>query len=140
MDGHRPLRHRQFNDGRAHPHVERGADRADHGGPGFDIERALAIMGDIEGGFTLDDAHLPAVRREAHFGFAVAVEVQSGPVVQRDIAIFADAGLIAVDAAEGPHGNDGCDQEEQDRDGGGDHDVARQAALLLIADDCGKRG
>lgn len=135
MDRHRAVRHGQFGQRWPHPHVESRANGADQGGSHFHVERPFAVGCHLERGLALDDPHLAAMAGKADFHFAVAVEVDDRSVVQRDIANFAKRRLIAVDAAEGADGDDSGKDEEQDRDGGGDHDVARQAALLLFADD-----
>ena len=140
MDGDGAVGDGEFDDRGTHPHVEGGADRADDRRSCFDVERAFGVTGDIERGFALQDTHFAAIIGEADFGFAVAVEVQGRSIFQRDVADLADAGLETLHPAERADGDDGGDDEEHDRDGGGDHDVARQAALLFFADDLRQRG
>src|SRR3546814_16306815 len=107
MDGNGALRNRQFDQRRAQSHVEGGAHGADDGGPGLHVEGAGTVMSDVERGFALQDADLAAVIGEADFRGAVAVEMQSGAVVQRDVADLPYLRLLMVHAAAGADGADG---------------------------------
>ena len=94
----------------------------------------------VERGFALQYADAPAIVRKADLRFAATVEVQCGPVVQRDVAHLANGRLISVDTVEGANRNDGGHNEEQYGNARRDHDIARQASLFFFADNGFKRG
>ena len=112
MDAHLAMRDGQLHQRWPHPNVEGGADGPDHRGARLDVEGAGGIMADFERCLAFHQAHLAAIAGESRLDLAITVEMEDGPVLQRDVAHLAYARFIAFHPAERAHGHDRGEDEQ----------------------------